>query len=206
MSSFHTLRAHVHDQTLPPYRRLSALRSCLQMFAPYGFQATYHHLVISARIPGHLDRDPQALVRAVDELHAARALWLPAEALYAERRRTEKAAGQRQPHPRDAWRAWKRGWNNLGFYCPDPRRHPDLALPDAIRHALDVSTRGTAGTCPLGHGANSISWKDGTRRYQLCSTCGIALSAHYDPVNLRRVEAVRQNWHDIWHRTDSTES
>ncbi|MFJ7157649.1 hypothetical protein ACIQUQ_22275 [Streptomyces sp. NPDC101118] len=51
MTSFATHRLRVHDRSLPPYRRLSALRTCLTEFAPYGLRATYHHLCRSAGIP-----------------------------------------------------------------------------------------------------------------------------------------------------------
>ncbi|MEJ8645175.1 hypothetical protein WKI68_36065 [Streptomyces sp. MS1.HAVA.3] len=43
---------------------------------PYGFRATYHHLCRSARIPRTLADDPASLVRAVEELHEARLVWL----------------------------------------------------------------------------------------------------------------------------------
>ena len=76
MTSFLTHRAHVHDARLPLRRRHSALRTCITLFAPYGFRATYHHLTLSAAIPRRLEADPDALVRAVEELHEARVLWL----------------------------------------------------------------------------------------------------------------------------------
>ncbi|MFG2436295.1 hypothetical protein [Streptomyces sp. NPDC048508] len=72
MTSFLTHRAHVHDARLSLRRRHSALRTCITVFAPYGFQATYHHLTLSAAIPRQLEGDPDALVRAVEELHEAR--------------------------------------------------------------------------------------------------------------------------------------
>jgi hypothetical protein len=88
VSSFTTHRARVHDTGLPGYLRLSALRTCLLLLAPYGFRATYDHLVLSAGIPTDLnhDSDPHPLARAVEELHAARQLWLPLHERYAEQR------------------------------------------------------------------------------------------------------------------------
>lgn len=66
--------------------RLAALRTCLVSFAPYGFRATYHHLCRSARIPADLESDPASLVRAVEELHAARRLWSADETAFAKGR------------------------------------------------------------------------------------------------------------------------
>lgn len=43
MTSFATHRRKVHDGALPAHRRMSALRTCLTEFAPYGFRATFHH-------------------------------------------------------------------------------------------------------------------------------------------------------------------
>ncbi|WP_377267770.1 hypothetical protein [Peterkaempfera sp. SMS 1(5)a] len=204
MSSFHTLRARVHDASLPPYRRLSALRSCLQMFAPYGFRATYHHLVRTAGIPRHLDRDPDSLVRAVDELHAARELWLAAEREYAERRRLEKRAGRRTPSQADTWRVWTRGWGSVSYYCPDPRRHPDGPLTGTFHHSIHPATPVPHDACPLCRGVATVAWSDGHRTYQLCVHCGIALTqqpADHDSDQAR--QAARQ-WKATWHRLDAS--
>lgn len=95
MTSFLTHRAHVHDAGLPLHRRHSALRTCLTAFAPYGLRTTYHHLTLSPAIPRRLEADPDALVRAVEELHEARVLWLVRADHYAEQRRAEKQAGRR---------------------------------------------------------------------------------------------------------------
>ncbi|MCM2416354.1 hypothetical protein [Streptomyces sp. RKAG290] len=104
MTSFLTHRAHVHNVRLPLRRRHSALRTCITLFAPYGFRATYHHLTLSAAIPRRLEADPEALVRAVEELHEARVLWLARAQEYAAQRRAEKGAGRRAvPNPRPWW-------------------------------------------------------------------------------------------------------
>lgn len=132
MTSFHTHRARVHDASLPPYRRHSALRTCLTRFAPYGLRATYHHLTVSARIPRCLETDPDALVRAVDELHEARELWRVRAEEYGARRRAEKREGRRQP-PETAW--WHRRWwgSPDAAWQHDPFLHPPLSLPDYVR-------------------------------------------------------------------------
>ncbi|WP_055586708.1 hypothetical protein [Peterkaempfera griseoplana] len=204
MSSFHTLRARVHDTSLPPRRRLSALRSCLQMFAPYGFRTTYHHLVHSVGIPRHLDRDPDSLVRAVDELHTARELWLAAEREYAERRRLEKRAGQRTPAPADAWRVWTRGWGNVSYYCPDPRRHPGCHLTDAVRRGNHRANPASRGSCPLCQGVATVAWADGHRTYQLCAHCGIALSRQQAVHDSDQAAQAARQWRATWQRRDTS--
>src|SRR5688572_25117757 len=101
MTSFLTNRAHVHDARLPLRCRHSVLRTCITLFAPYGFRATYHHLTLSAAIPRRLEADPDALVRAVEELYEARVLWLARVEEYAAQRRADKQAGRRAvPKPR----------------------------------------------------------------------------------------------------------
>lgn len=99
MTSFATHRLRVHDAALPAHRRMSALRTCLTEFAPYGFRATFHHLRGSAGIPRDPARDPDALVRAVEELRGARELWLAALRPWQEARRFQKRAGIRVPDP-----------------------------------------------------------------------------------------------------------
>ena len=104
MTSFLTHRTRVHDARLSLRRRHSALRTCITLFAPYGFRATYHHLTLSAAIPRRLEADPDALVRAVEELHEARVLWLARAEEYAAQRRAEKWAGRRAVvNPRPWW-------------------------------------------------------------------------------------------------------
>lgn len=183
MSSFGTHRARVHDAARPPRWRLSDLRSCLVHFAPYGFGATFHHLRGSAGIPQRPEDDPDALVRAVEELHEARLVWLAAESAYARRRTREKRSGRRQPAPADAWRARWRGCNGIA-YCPDPRRHPTDPLPVVVRRLLHAPpVRG-----PREHGADGRAvcwvcagptttrlWHNGYWTHTLCTACGVSL-------------------------------
>ncbi|MEU1409575.1 hypothetical protein ABZ471_46475 [Streptomyces sp. NPDC005728] len=128
MSSFNTHQRRVYDEGLPTRARHTNLRSCLVHFAPYGFRATYHHLCLSAGIPKDLEKDPSSLIRAVEELHHARQLWLADEHAYANSRRADKARGFRQVKADESWRGWQRGWGNIA-YCPEPTLHPDEPLP-----------------------------------------------------------------------------
>ncbi|ROO51160.1 hypothetical protein EDC02_6028 [Micromonospora sp. Llam0] len=117
VTSFPAQARRVRDGTLAPQRRLSALRECTQHCAPYGFRATWHHLVASARIPRRPDDDPGALVRAIDELQRVRDVVLPRADEYARQRRREKLAGQRSLRTSPPWNSW--GWSDIA-YCPDP--------------------------------------------------------------------------------------
>ena len=138
MSSFNTHRRRVHDEGLPARVRHTNLRSCLVHFAPYGFRATYHYLCVSAAIPMDLEKDPSSLMRAVEELHHARQLWLADERAYACSRRADKARGIRQVKADDSWRDWQRGWGNIA-YCPEPTIHPDEPLPVVVERVLQSS-------------------------------------------------------------------
>jgi len=105
MSSFGTHRARVHDAARPPRWRLSDLRSCLVHFAPYGFGATFHHLRGSAGIPQRPEDDPDALVRAVEELHEARLVWQPAGPFWsvALLQTASRAPSSRTPVGMSSW-------------------------------------------------------------------------------------------------------
>ncbi|MBZ4321439.1 hypothetical protein [Streptomyces huiliensis] len=138
MSSFTVHLRRVHDERLPARTRRSDLRSCLVNFAPYGFRATYHHLTLSARIPGNPEQDPAALVRAAEELHAARRLWLAHVRAHAAHRSAAKARGRRQDPASDAWPAaygQRLGWQGIAF-CPDWTVHPTDPLPAVIERVI----------------------------------------------------------------------
>ncbi|XVU20718.1 hypothetical protein ACQPZJ_25960 [Actinoplanes sp. CA-054009] len=115
MSSFPAQAARVRDRSLPPHRRMLALRECVLHFAPYGFRATWHHLLVSARVPVWLDDDPDALVRAVDELEEARNLW--------------RASAGRVP-PR-SWPA----------EAPSPEAHSTERLIEVVAHLIETGHR-----------------------------------------------------------------
>ncbi|TYB99556.1 hypothetical protein FXF53_15325 [Micromonospora sp. WP24] len=134
MSSFPAQADRVRDTDLPMRRRLLALRECTLHFSPYGFRATWHHLVVNAGLPVYLEEDPGSLLRALDELEEARQLWLAATQAFITRRRQEKAAGRRQARREDAWHTLP---NWLAF-CPDPEVHPRERLATVV-HRLIVA-------------------------------------------------------------------
>lgn len=191
MSSFPAQARRVRDPALAAQRRLRALRECALHFAPYGFRATWHHLVVSVQIPQRLDDDPQALVRAVGELERARRVLLPHVEAYAARRRQEKAAGCRVPGEADPWNSW--GWCGLAF-CPDPEVHPHEPLAVVVRRLLDAHLAGIIepDRCPV----------CGTERRpsRACPTCGV----HPGGPMARRHEgraSRAEQWRRIWART-----
>jgi hypothetical protein len=96
--SFGTYARQVRNPALPYTRRVSALRSCVQLYRPIGFQATLSFL---AEVAGPFQRDEAALLRALDALTTSRAGWLAEVCQYAETRRRAKRLGQRTPRPTD---------------------------------------------------------------------------------------------------------
>jgi hypothetical protein len=140
MSSFPAQAKRVRDRDLPLGRRVWALRECVLLFAPYGYRATWHHLVVHTAIPQRLERDTKSLVRAVGELQAARRLVLPRAEDYTAQRRRAKAAGQRRPTRQELW-AW---WTSLAP-CPDPEVHPDGPLVNVVSRIIDAYLAGSSG-------------------------------------------------------------
>ena len=138
MSSFPAQAARVRDPGLPLPRRLLALRECVLRFAPYGFRATWHHLVVSAGLPVYLEVDPDSLIRAVDELEQARALWRAETNAFAARRRREKAEGRRQPRRHEGWHARP----GLLAVCPDPEAHPRGPLATEVERLITARRAG----------------------------------------------------------------
>ncbi|MFJ4888328.1 hypothetical protein ACIP5U_00020 [Streptomyces sp. NPDC088788] len=177
MTSFLTHRAHVHDAHLSLRRRHSALRTCITLFAPYGFRATYHHLTLSAAIPRRLEGDPDALVRAVEELQEARVLWLARAEEYAAHRRAEKRAGRRSvPSPRPWWlrRTWEspeRVWHL------DPLRHPSLRLSEYVRRQNAILDGAEPPGCPAcGEEGPRVLNSTGHGWNELCRRCAWVLA------------------------------
>lgn len=164
------------------------LRECVVRFAPYGFRATWHHLLVSAAIPRQLEDDPDALTRALDELEAARAVWMSHMNTFAARRSEEKANGQRTLRKADHWHQW--GSHRLA-YCPDPGLHPQDRLTSVVERLIAAYSSGEdwSKACPLcGH-----------RRWQQpCPQCGIELRGHLalPPHNIRVRTSYR--WREIW--------
>jgi hypothetical protein len=94
--SFGMYARQVRDPALPYRRRVSALRSCVQLYRPIGFHASLSFL---EELAGPLYRDEAALLAALDILVASRAGWHAAVGEYAAARRRAKRLGQRSPSP-----------------------------------------------------------------------------------------------------------
>ncbi|WP_446217365.1 hypothetical protein [Micromonospora sp. IBHARD004] len=90
--SFGNYARKVRDRSLPYGRRVSALRSCVQLYRPIGFHATLGFL---EEIAGPYQRDEASLLRALDVLTASRAGWHADMRDYARKRRQAKQCGQR---------------------------------------------------------------------------------------------------------------
>ncbi|MET9885255.1 hypothetical protein ABZZ20_19405 [Streptomyces sp. NPDC006430] len=84
--SFTVHARRVRDGALPHAHRRSALRSAVVLFRPFGFQATWSYL----GTVGDLDRDGDALLRALAKVESSRRAGIAERAAFAERRRAEK--------------------------------------------------------------------------------------------------------------------
>jgi hypothetical protein len=157
VTNFAPVARQVRDHALDPVLRRRALKDRVHHFAPYGFQATWHHLFTTHHFPAMIQHPARAgvrvgsLVGALDELEEARALSLLAAAAFAVRRRAEKAAGNRRPGTPDPWNSW--GHHRLA-HCPDPRHHPTEPLPVVCSPAwslalLEQRPRRSARTCKI---------------------------------------------------------
>ncbi|MEU4424846.1 hypothetical protein AB0F81_29860, partial [Actinoplanes sp. NPDC024001] len=154
MTSFPATARRVRDPDLVAWQRRARLRNCLYHFAPYGFRATWNHLVAAHRIPRRIEADPAALVRALDDLEAARALVMPRAAAFAARRREEKRAGRRVPAEQHPWDSW--GCHAIA-YCPDPRKYPDGPLALVVVASVTVSRRPTSMSVAVRPKVRSVS-------------------------------------------------
>ncbi|MFF4893737.1 hypothetical protein [Micromonospora chersina] len=96
--SFGTYARKVRDRSLPYGLRVSALRSCVQLYRPIGFHATLGFL---EEIAGPFQRDEDALLKALGAIEASRARWHADMRDYAHRRRQAKRRGQRIPPAED---------------------------------------------------------------------------------------------------------
>ena len=189
VTSFPAQARRVRDSTLSPQRRLYALRECALHCAPYGFRATWHHLVVAARIPRSLTDDLDALVRAVDELQRTRDVVVPRAQEFAALRRREKATGRRLPRTPPPWNSW--GWSRIA-YCPDPEHHPTGPLATVVQAVLD---RHDAGISVDRHCL--VCGIERPRPGRACPTCGV----HPDgPAARWRASATEERWQRVWHR------
>jgi hypothetical protein len=195
VSSFPAQADRVRNAGLPLRRRLLALRECVLRFSPYGFRATWHHLVLRAGVPVSLESDPDSLLRAVDELEDARRLWLAEVQAFALRRRREKASGRRRPGHDTTWYSRPQ---RLAF-CPDPEFHPTEPLVTVVARLIAAyrSQVVPADRCPA---------CGNTRLPPYCPHCG---TCSWDPSAYRRdpeddrPPAPRRTglpWPLIWHR------
>ena len=123
--SFGTYARKVRNATLPYGRRVSALRSCVQLYRPIGFHASLSFL---EEVAGPFQRDEASLLRALDALTASRGGWQAEVREYAAMRRQAKRRGQRSPRRKD----------------PNPSNFPSHwygASRQAALHALKVWQR-----------------------------------------------------------------
>jgi hypothetical protein len=178
MAGFRSLAEHVRDPGIVTPQRRTALRKCVEKFAPYGHRATWHHLCARVGI-GTADRqpDPARLVTALAELAEARAVWLAYDVEFAARRKCEKQAGIRRPSALDDWHRCT--WGGCGVaWCDDPLRHPTAPLPDVMRRLISAlqSEPGTA--CPV-CAEDRITWRRGLHHHPssgpVCTNCGIVV-------------------------------
>ncbi|MGW9210950.1 hypothetical protein ACWGR4_28660 [Embleya sp. NPDC055664] len=201
MSGFATHRWRVHDIGLSARARHASLRTCVVMFRPYGFRATYHHLCRSSGIPALPDTDPAALVRAVEELANARELWLADESAFIEQRRAEKSRGRRHRTPDGGWRDRGRGWEGSLAYCPDPEAHPIEPLPIVVARILNSTITATdvPSVCrACGSDGGTTPWSDGYRLHRLCARCGAGRGWQPRSVDPVVVAAREERWKEIW--------
>ncbi|WP_247708955.1 hypothetical protein [Streptomyces sp. C3-3] len=164
-------------------------------------RATYHHLTLSAAIPRRLEADPDALVRAVEELHEARMLWLARAEEYAAQRRTEKRAGRRAAaNPRPWWlRSWWEGQNRAWYDAPF--RHPPLRLPEYVRRQNAILDGADLPGCPAcGDERPPVSNSTGHGWVELCRGCAWVLAPCPCGQRHRVAPDTPFNWTGIWRR------
>lgn len=131
--SFSAYARKVRDPTLPYRRRVSALRSCVQLYRPIGFHATLSFL---EELAGPYERDEAALLRALDALAASRALRNAEAQRYAQARRAAKRLGHRSPRRGDPHPA-----ERFGYWYGAPRQ--------AALHALRYWRRKPSAPAPV---------------------------------------------------------
>ncbi|MGW1840324.1 hypothetical protein [Streptomyces sp. NPDC002067] len=180
MAGFRAFATQVRDPRLLTTRRRTALRKCLERFAPYGHRATWHHLCTRAGIaPQDRDPDPARLLAALAELEEARALWLAYEAECTTRRRREKRDGIRQPGALDAWH--RRTWGGCEIVpCAAPHRHPAAPLAAVLRTVIAAMESGRPRhDCPVCGSTRFHPLADPDRRAAgpVCADCGVITPA-----------------------------
>ncbi|MEU8683641.1 hypothetical protein [Streptomyces sp. NPDC048611] len=181
MAGFRALAEQVRNPRLVATQRRTALRKCLERFAPYGHRATWHHLCTRAGIATQdRDPDPARLVAALTELEEARALWLAYEAEFAARRRREKHDGIRQPGALDEWH--RRTWGGCDIVpCESPQRHPAARLAVVLHRMIAAMEAGRPRRdCPV-CGGTGFAWLPGSTDSPstgpACLRCGVLAPA-----------------------------
>lgn len=176
MAGFRSLARQVRDPLGDLALRRYSLRKCLERFAPYGHRATWDHLCTRHGIePEDRSPDPARLVGALEELEAARAVWLDYEASFAERRRREKHDGLRRPGAFDDWH--RRAWGGYGVArCADPAVHPSAPLAEVVGRLIAALESAPGTGCPV-CGCADIVWRPDAVCEQwtgpVCAGCGI---------------------------------
>ncbi|PNE41578.1 hypothetical protein [Streptomyces noursei] len=181
MAGFRALAEQVRNPRLVTVRRRTALRKCLERFAPYGHRATWHHLCTRAGFAlQDRDPDPARLMAALAELEEARALWLAYEEEFAARRRREKHHGIRQPSALDEWH--RRTWGGYDIVpCASPQRHPAARLSEVLRRMIAAMEAGRPRRdCPV-CGGTRFAWVPGPdgcpATGPACRECGVLAPA-----------------------------
>ncbi|MFG3528457.1 hypothetical protein ACGF8B_17150 [Streptomyces sp. NPDC047917] len=174
MAGFRSLARQVRDPRSDLALRRYSLRKCLERFAPYGHRATWDHLCVRHGIgPEDRSPDPARLMRALDELEAARAVWLGYEAGFAERRRREKRDGLRRPGAFDDWH--RRTWGGNGVArCEDPAVHPSRPLAEVLRRLIAALESAPGTACPVCAGTG-LRWLHEPWSGPVCADCGIVV-------------------------------
>ncbi|MFH8795122.1 hypothetical protein [Streptomyces sp. NPDC017941] len=191
MAGFRSLARQVRDPYSDLALRRYSLRKCLERFAPYGHRATWDHLCSRAGF-GPEDRSPEParLVAALDELEAARAVWLAYEEGFARRRRREKHDGLRRPGSFDDWHRCTWGGHGIAW-CDDPGVHPSAPLADVLRKLITALEKDPDGVCPV-CAEPDLEWRYGLAHEPssgpVCTGCGIVV-----PAPVLTPEAVRQS-------------
>ncbi|MFF1698539.1 hypothetical protein ACFVXC_33755 [Streptomyces sp. NPDC058257] len=182
MAGFRSLARQVRDPLSDMALRRYSLRKCLERFAPYGHRATWDHLSSRAGFgPEDRSPDPARLVAALDELEAARAVWLAYEEGFAERRRKEKHDGLRRPGSVDDWHRCT--WGGFGVaWCDNPGVHPSESLAEVLRRLIAALERDPGTGCPV-CARSDLVWTHGLAHEPsagaVCTGCGIVVP---DPV------------------------
>ncbi|MFF9069144.1 hypothetical protein ACF09E_27675 [Streptomyces sp. NPDC014891] len=127
----------MRDERVAAPRRYRALRCAVGEYGPLGFHATWAYLAATAVPAPDLRRDTAAQLRALALLETSRAARIEEIAVFAARRRVEKAAGVRVPRSDDPLAPpWRPRWpggagpSRLGLVAAvADRRAAFLAVP-----------------------------------------------------------------------------